>query len=113
MKGDVKFAEVLEKMGAKVEWTEHSVTVTGASVGLSGKRLKGIDVDMNSMPDVAMTLAVMGLFADGPVAIRDGELHNPLHTFTARRMLSQTSVEEISTKVQSCSACLTVPSGHQ
>jgi hypothetical protein len=123
MKGDVKFAEVLEKMGAKVEWTEHSVTVTGASVGLSGKRLKGIDVDMNSMPDVAMTLAVMGLFADGPVAIRDGDLHNPLHTFTARRMfrirnllagmLSQTSVEEISTKVQSCSACLTVPSGHQ
>jgi 3-phosphoshikimate 1-carboxyvinyltransferase len=73
LQGDVKFAEVLEKMGAKVEWTEHSVTVTGASVGLSGKRLKGIDVDMNSMPDVAMTLAVMGLFADGPVAIRDVE----------------------------------------
>ncbi|XP_008776271.1 3-phosphoshikimate 1-carboxyvinyltransferase, chloroplastic-like [Phoenix dactylifera] len=28
-KGDVKFAEVLEKMGAKVTWTENSVTVTG------------------------------------------------------------------------------------
>lgn len=72
LQGDVKFAEVLGKMGAKVEWTEHSVTVTGASVDPStGKRLHGIDVNMNSMPDVAMTLAVVALFADGPTAIRD------------------------------------------
>eukprot|EP00246_Nothoceros_aenigmaticus_P017576 TRINITY_DN870_c0_g1_i1.p1 TRINITY_DN870_c0_g1~~TRINITY_DN870_c0_g1_i1.p1 ORF type:complete len:430 (-),score=84.75 TRINITY_DN870_c0_g1_i1:328-1437(-) len=71
LQGDVKFAEVLEKMGAKVDWTEHSVTVTGPPVGESGKRLKGIDIDMNAMPDVAMTLAVVALFADGPTAIRD------------------------------------------
>lgn len=69
----MKFAEVLEKMGAKVEWNDHTVTVTGAPVDpITGKRLKSIDVDMNAMPDVAMTLAVLGLFADGPVAIRDG-----------------------------------------
>lgn len=74
LQGDVKFAEVLEKMGAKVEWTDHTVTVTGAPVDpITGKRLKSIDVDMNAMPDVAMTLAVLGLFADGPVAIRDVE----------------------------------------
>eukprot|EP00897_Mesotaenium_endlicherianum_P000705 jgi/Mesen1/10635/ME000894S10210 len=72
MQGDVKFAEVLEMMGARVEWTEHSVRVTGGPVdATSGKRLKGIDVDMNKMPDVAMTLAVVALFADGPTAIRD------------------------------------------
>ncbi|KAH7447562.1 hypothetical protein KP509_01G111800 [Ceratopteris richardii] len=72
LQGDVKFAEVLEKMGAKVEWTEHSVTVTGAPIDASsGKRLRGIDVNMNSMPDVAMTLAVVALFADGVTAIRD------------------------------------------
>ena len=70
----MKFAEVLEKMGAKVEWTEHTVTVTGAPVDITtGKRLKGVDVDMNAMPDVAMTLAVVALFADGPTAIRDGK----------------------------------------
>ncbi|KAG0555221.1 hypothetical protein KC19_12G153100 [Ceratodon purpureus] len=74
LQGDVKFAEVLEKMGAKVEWTDHTVTVTGAPVDpTTGKRLKAIDVDMNAMPDVAMTLAVLGLFTDGPVAIRDVE----------------------------------------
>lgn len=72
-KGDVKFAEVLEKMGAKVTWSENSVTVTGPPQDSSGQKvLQGIDVNMNKMPDVAMTLAVVALFANGPTAIRDG-----------------------------------------
>ncbi|KAH9327946.1 hypothetical protein KI387_000054 [Taxus chinensis] len=74
LQGDVKFAEVLEKMGAKVTWSENRVTVTGPPDELSKrKRLIGIDVNMNKMPDVAMTLAVVALFADGPTAIRDGK----------------------------------------
>ena len=77
IKGDVKFAEVLEKMGAKVTWTENSVTVTGPQRHSSGKKhLKAVDVNMNKMPDVAMTLAVVALFADGPTAIRDGKLQS-------------------------------------
>ncbi|KAB1218972.1 3-phosphoshikimate 1-carboxyvinyltransferase, chloroplastic [Morella rubra] len=72
LQGDVKFAEVLEKMGANVTWTENSVTVTGPPRdSWRGKHLRAIDVDMNKMPDVAMTLAVVALFADGPTAIRD------------------------------------------
>ncbi|XP_050249925.1 3-phosphoshikimate 1-carboxyvinyltransferase 2-like isoform X1 [Quercus robur] len=72
LQGDVKFAEVLEKMGAKVTWTETSVTVTGPPQDSSKrKHLRAIDVNMNKMPDVAMTLAVVALFADGPTAIRD------------------------------------------
>ncbi|XP_031502185.1 3-phosphoshikimate 1-carboxyvinyltransferase 2-like [Nymphaea colorata] len=71
LQGDVKFAEVLEKMGAKVTWAENSVTVTGPRKDGSRRRLSGIDVNMNKMPDVAMTLAVVALFADGPTAIRD------------------------------------------
>ncbi|KAL5859903.1 hypothetical protein ACOSQ4_001199 [Xanthoceras sorbifolium] len=72
LQGDVKFAEVLEKMGAKVVWTENSVTVTGPPRDPYGrKHLRAIDVNMNKMPDVAMTLAVVALFADGPTAIRD------------------------------------------
>ena len=73
LKGDVKFAEVLEKMGAKVTWSENSVTVTGPPQDSSGQKvLQGIDVNMNKMPDVAMTLAVVALFANGQTAIRDG-----------------------------------------
>ncbi|KAL2234009.1 3-phosphoshikimate 1-carboxyvinyltransferase 2 [Sesamum indicum] len=72
LQGDVKFAEVLEKMGAEVTWTENSVTVKGPPRGTSGrKHLRAIDINMNKMPDVAMTLAVVALFADGPTAIRD------------------------------------------
>ncbi|CAA3002631.1 3-phosphoshikimate 1-carboxyvinyltransferase 2 [Olea europaea subsp. europaea] len=72
LQGDVKFAEVLEKMGARVTWTENSVTVKGPPRDLTGKKhLRAIDINMNKMPDVAMTLAVVALFADGPTAIRD------------------------------------------
>ncbi|CAN8318557.1 unnamed protein product [Cochlearia groenlandica] len=72
LQGDVKFAEVLEKMGCKVSWTENSVTVTGPSRDAFGMRhLKAVDVNMNKMPDVAMTLAVVALFTDGPTTIRD------------------------------------------
>ncbi|KAL9385605.1 hypothetical protein Peur_022615 [Populus x canadensis] len=71
LQGDVKFAEVLE-MGAKVTWTKNSVTVTGLPRDSSGwKHLRAVDVNMNKMPDVAMTLAVVALFANGPTAIRD------------------------------------------
>ncbi|KAL6311500.1 hypothetical protein AAG906_009805 [Vitis piasezkii] len=35
------------------------------------KHLRAIDLNMNKMPDVAMTLAVVALYADGPTAIRD------------------------------------------
>ncbi|KAJ6831230.1 3-phosphoshikimate 1-carboxyvinyltransferase 2-like [Iris pallida] len=72
LQGDVRFADVLEKMGAKVTWTENSVTVTGPQQDPSKKkRLKAIDVNMNKMPDVAMTLAVVALYADGQTTIRD------------------------------------------
>ncbi|KAJ9563316.1 hypothetical protein OSB04_008476 [Centaurea solstitialis] len=72
LQGDVKFAEVLGQMGAEVTWTENSVTVRGPPRNSSGrKHLRPVDVNMNKMPDVAMTLAVVALYADGPTTIRD------------------------------------------
>ena len=35
------------------------------------KSLKGVDLDLNRMPDAAMTLAVAALFAEGPTRIRN------------------------------------------
>ena len=64
IQGDVRFADVLEAMGAKVEWADESVTVTGAP-------LKGVDMDMNHIPDAAMTIATTALFAEGPTSIRN------------------------------------------
>src|SRR3954463_3808027 len=49
IQGDARFVEVLERMGAKVLVKENSIEVSGA------KPLKPIDMDMNHIPDAAMT----------------------------------------------------------
>ena len=65
LQGDAQFAKVLEMMGAEVGWQSNEITVQGSG------NLKGVDVDMNEMPDAAMTLAVTALFAKGTTAIRN------------------------------------------
>jgi len=64
IQGDVAFADVLEKMGAKVEWGEGSITV-------SRDKLHGIDMDFNHIPDAAMTIATMALFVKEPTTLRN------------------------------------------
>ncbi len=65
IQGDIRFAEVLEKMGAKVQSGPDWIEVSSAG------RLKPIDMDLNHIPDAAMTAAVAALFADGQSAIRN------------------------------------------
>merc|ERR1719203_6269 len=71
VQGDVKFARMVEKMGATVEWGPNSITVSRRRDGT--QPLKGIDVDCGEIPDAAMTLSVLALCAeDGqPTAIRN------------------------------------------
>lgn len=70
LQGDVRFAEVMAAMGAEVtqgaDWTE--VRSKGLA---SGFRPKAIDADFNHIPDAAMTVAVVALFADGPSVLRN------------------------------------------
>ncbi|MBP5351741.1 MAG: 3-phosphoshikimate 1-carboxyvinyltransferase [Fibrobacterales bacterium] len=65
VQGDVAFADVLEKMGAEIRrggsWIE-------AAPGPDG--LRGADLDLNAIPDAAMTLATTALFAKGRTTIR-------------------------------------------
>ncbi|MER2491193.1 3-phosphoshikimate 1-carboxyvinyltransferase [Catenovulum sediminis] len=65
VQGDARFAEVLEQMGAIVEWADESITVT------NNGPLKAVDVDLNHIPDAAMTIATAALFAEGTTAIRN------------------------------------------
>jgi 3-phosphoshikimate 1-carboxyvinyltransferase len=62
VQGDKRFAEVMGLMGADVQWSPYSITITGPKA--QGKPLKGIDHDCNDIPDAAMTLAVAALFAE-------------------------------------------------
>ncbi|MEM9368828.1 MAG: 3-phosphoshikimate 1-carboxyvinyltransferase [Planctomycetota bacterium] len=68
LQGDVRFVDVLEKMGCKVEWSDEGITV-------SGRAERGIDVDMNSISDTVQTLSVVALFASQPTRVR-GVAHN-------------------------------------
>lgn len=64
VQGDKHFADVLEKMGAEVIWADESITV-------KGKALTAVDMDMNHIPDAAMTIATTALFAKGTTSIRN------------------------------------------
>ena len=62
---DVRFVEVLERMGCSVERGPNWLAVRGP------RYLHGIDVDLNALPDSALTLAVVALFARGRTSIRN------------------------------------------
>lgn len=63
--GDLKFLEVLEKMGCTVHETEQGIAVMGPSDG----KLAGITADMNDFSDQALTLAAIAPYASGKVSI--------------------------------------------
>jgi 3-phosphoshikimate 1-carboxyvinyltransferase len=65
--GDVHFVDVLADMGCSVSDDAGGIQVAGPSPGA----LRGVDVDLNDMPDTAQTLAVLALFAAGPTRIRN------------------------------------------
>ena len=62
LQGDLGFVRVLEQMGCRVQWAPDGVAVAGGD-------LKGVQVDMADMPDVAPTLAVVAAFARGATTI--------------------------------------------
>ncbi|MEO8134582.1 MAG: 3-phosphoshikimate 1-carboxyvinyltransferase [Betaproteobacteria bacterium] len=64
IQGDVAFADALERMGARVARAEYSIEA-GA-----GAPLHGIEIDCVAIPDAAMTLAIVALFAEGPTLLR-------------------------------------------
>jgi len=62
--GDAEFLQVLSAMGCSIDRDELSVTVRGP------ERLNAVDVDMNAMPDMVPTLAVLAAFASGKSVVR-------------------------------------------
>jgi 3-phosphoshikimate 1-carboxyvinyltransferase len=64
LQGDVRFADVLERMGATVDRSPDRITVTGTGT------LHGVDVDMVDISDTAQTLAAVAVHADGPTRVR-------------------------------------------
>ena len=66
IQGDIRFVEAAQLMGAKVESSPNAIKVSRGAWPL-----KAIDLDCNHIPDAAMTLAVMALYADGTTSLRN------------------------------------------
>lgn len=67
IQGDVAFADTLANIGAEVTWGANQITVARAP----GQAIKAFDLDLNHIPDAAMTLAIVALVADGPCRLRN------------------------------------------
>jgi 3-phosphoshikimate 1-carboxyvinyltransferase len=62
--GDLRFVDVLERMGCRVTKADDFTEVVGP------RQLQGVDADMGDISDTAQTLAAIAPFAAGPVSIR-------------------------------------------
>lgn len=67
IQGDIKFLDAIKAMGAEIHPGNTAVLVRKP---ISGK-LKAIDLDCNHIPDAAMTLAMLALFAEGTTTLRN------------------------------------------
>lgn len=65
IQGDIRFADVLEAMGAKITWGDDFIEAEHAGA------LQAVDMDMNHIPDAAMTIATAALFAEGTTRIHN------------------------------------------
>lgn len=65
IQGDLKFLDIISKMGAEVEYKSNSIKVSKAKV------LKGFEIDCIEIPDAAMTLSILAVFADAPTTLKN------------------------------------------
>ena len=66
IQGDIRFVDAVRAMGAEVEGQPNALLVRRGRWPL-----RAIDLDCNHIPDAAMTLAVLALYADGPSVLRN------------------------------------------
>ncbi|MBU2886876.1 3-phosphoshikimate 1-carboxyvinyltransferase [Gilvimarinus agarilyticus] len=92
IQGDAKFADVLQQMGAKVTYADMWIEVE------AGSELNGVDVDLNHIPDAAMTIATTALFAKGPTRIRN--IYNWRVKETDRLAAMATELRKVGARVE-------------
>ena len=99
LQGDVRFVDVLEQMGCRVEACDAGITV-------HGRPLRGVDVDMNAISDTVMTLGAVACFAAGPTTIRNvGHIR---HKETDRIAALATELRKLGAEVEERADGLTI-----
>ncbi|MGO4998562.1 3-phosphoshikimate 1-carboxyvinyltransferase [Oceanisphaera sp. W20_SRM_FM3] len=92
IQGDVKFADVLEAMGAKITWGDNFIEAENVGP------LQAVDMDMNHIPDAAMTIATTALFANGVTRISN--IHNWRVKETDRLYAMATELRKLGVEVE-------------
>ena len=70
IQGDIRFVDAARMMGAQIDSAPNSLHISQGKQGI-GWPLRAIDLDCNHIPDAAMTLAVMALYAEGTTTLRN------------------------------------------
>lgn len=99
VQGDIRFADVLEKMGAKITWGEDFIACERGE-------LNAIDMDMNHIPDAAMTIATAALFAKGTTTLRN--IYNWRVKETDRLSAMATELRKVGAEVEEGEDYITV-----
>ena len=92
IQGDIKFTEALTLMGAEIQILEGSIKASKAS------SLQAINLDCNHIPDAAMTLAVLALFANGTTK---------LHNIGSWRVKETDRIKAMATELRKLGAAVT------
>ncbi len=99
VQGDVAFADVLENMGARVEWGDDYISVTKGE-------LNAVNMDFNHIPDAAMTIATTALFAKGSTTLRN--IYNWRVKETDRLFAMATELRKVGAEVEEGEDYLTI-----
>ena len=99
VQGDIQFLDTIEQMGAEVDRHKEYIIV-------SKGKLNGVDVDLNHIPDAAMTIAIMALFAEGKTRIRN--IYNWRVKETDRMTAMATELHKLGAGVQTTEDSITI-----
>jgi 3-phosphoshikimate 1-carboxyvinyltransferase len=99
LQGDVRFLNLLERMGCALARKPGELVV-------QGKPLRGIAVDMNDISDTVMTLGAVACFAEGPSTIRN--VAHIRHKETDRLAALATELRRVGAEVEEFPDGLTI-----
>lgn len=91
LQADANFVNILQQMGCRIEHEERGVRLN------SNRRLHGVDVSMNSMPDAVPTLVVTALFAEGTTRIRN--ISHLRHKESDRLQAMETELKKLGAEI--------------
>jgi len=71
VQGDVQFCDLLERMGARISKGDNWIEATAGAAAIARGKFTALNAGCGHIPDAAMTLAMVALFADGETTLSD------------------------------------------